>query len=79
MILGAKLWAKLTELMKFHALVLWGRLPDKKLFLVGPQMACWQYARLKTVAPCARLSMLGVFIQESLKKEISGRRSSTMI
>jgi hypothetical protein len=29
--------------MKFHTFVLLGRLPDRKLFRDGPQMACWQY------------------------------------
>jgi len=50
------------ESWKFQACVRCGRRPERNEFRVGPQIACWQYARLNTVDVAASASSAGVII-----------------
>ena len=49
-------------LMKFQALVEFGRRPVEKLFLLGEQTASWQYARSNVSPVSASFWMLGVLM-----------------
>jgi hypothetical protein len=61
--------------MKFQTFVRCGRRDVRKEFRVGPQMACWQNARLNASDSAASLSMLGVCMNFSPMYETSGLRS----